>query len=175
MAIWSPCYSIQYMWQMITVVQEHLSRITEPSITRPGDRLGSTLPSQGPVQVHKKPPVVLFMAEAQWELIYVRDMGHRKWHIVGSAGGGMPELEHQRYRSMVGVRRFTGAHGYWYGYIQAIVTNSHTHTHTSNTVGQVGQSLTHILVLVPCNPERKHCSAHSLAGWPNGSRQRAGH
>lgn len=39
---------------------------------------------------------------------------------------------------------------------------------------QVGQRLTLIPLLVPCNLERKHCSAHSLAGWPNGSRQRAG-
>lgn len=39
---------------------------------------------------------------------------------------------------------------------------------------QVQRILTRIPALVPCNPERKHCSAHSLAGRPDGSRQRAG-
>lgn len=47
-------------------------------------------------------------------------------------------------------------------------------THVSNAVGQVVRNLTHIPVFVLCNQERKHCPAHSLAGWSNGSRQRAG-
>lgn len=47
-------------------------------------------------------------------------------------------------------------------------------THVSNAVGQVVRSLTHIPVFVSCNQERKHCPAHSLSGWSNGSRQRAG-
>lgn len=48
--------------------------------------------------VHKTPPVVVFMAEAQGEFVYVR-----KWHIVGRAGGGMPELQCQQDKNVVGV------------------------------------------------------------------------
>lgn len=127
---------------------------------------GSTLPSQGPVRPHEKPPVVLFMAEAQQEIICVWDVRHRKWHIVGRAGRGMPELEHQRYKGWL-------ARG-GYSWILTWIYTDYSDKHTSNTVGQVRQSLTHIPVVVPCNLERKHCSAHSLTGWPNGSRQRAG-
>lgn len=56
--------------------------------------------------------------------------------------------------------------------------DKHTRTHTHRRAVRLdrwGQSLTHIPLAVPCDPERKHCSAHSLAGRTDGSRQRAGH
>ena len=54
-------------------------------------------------------------------------------------------------------------------------TGTHIHTHTgTSTQGQVGERLTVVLVVLVCNAERKHCSAHSLPGWANGSGERAG-
>lgn len=92
------------------------------------------------------------------------------WSDILLAEQGGAWLEHQQHKNVVYVR-LHGAHGYWHWYMQTAVTV----THTSGAAGQVVQSLTHIPVLVPSNPERKHCSAHSLARRPNGSSQRVGH
>lgn len=80
--------------------------------------------SQGPAQVHKKPPVILplFMAEAQSEFIHCAcgtggigsDTLLAEQARVWGGGGWVevPGLERKQFKSLVGVRRFTAAHGY---------------------------------------------------------------
>lgn len=89
--------------------------------------------------------------------------------------GQMPQLKHQWYKCGL------GSLGHWHidysgkqCYARRHVCMSRRLTHICNAVGQVVPNLTHIAVFVSCNQERKHCPAHSLAGWSNGSCQRAG-
>lgn len=160
------------MWQIVTIVPQHLLWVMEPSSTQSGGRLGiGSPPSQRFVQVPRKgsrsfiygqSPVQehLCVGRGASEVTHFWQCGHgRIWNTSGTKVWVTGGDSLRPMNTDMDICRVP-----W-----------QTVTRTGNTVGQVAQSLTHIPMFVPCNPERKHCSAHSLTGWSDGSRKRAGH
>lgn len=81
------------------------------------------------------------------------------WYIgsdtsMAARARGRPKRECQRYKGITEVWQGDAGNG---------------------TLGQVGERLTGMPLILLSNAERKHRSSHSLPGRPNGSGERAGH